>query len=66
MMEMTTMRPSAGMPRRPLTLEEDSILDPDDDDFDDTLPADLWFRARRARPNPAPAKAVRKRHWRTR
>lgn len=27
-----------------LTPEEESLPDGDDDDFDDTLPADLWFR----------------------
>ncbi len=33
---------------RSLTPEEDAIGDPDDDDeIDDTLPADLWFRAAR-------------------
>ncbi|MCC6315375.1 MAG: hypothetical protein IT337_15330 [Thermomicrobiales bacterium] len=33
---------------RCLTPEEDAIADPDevDDDIDDTLPADLWFRRR--------------------
>lgn len=30
---------------RPLTPEEDSIPDGDDDDIDDSLPADLWFRS---------------------
>ncbi len=32
-----------------LTPEEDAIGDPDDEDdeIDDTLPADLWFRAAR-------------------
>lgn len=29
---------------RRLTPEEDSLPDPDDDDVDDSLPADLWFR----------------------
>ena len=30
---------------RPLTPEEESVGDPDDDedDIDDTIPADLWF-----------------------
>ncbi len=33
-------------PHRPgLTPEEESIPDGDDDDIDDSLPADLWFRA---------------------
>jgi hypothetical protein len=32
-----------------LTPEEDAIGDPDDDDIDDTLPADLWFRGRMSR-----------------
>ncbi len=30
-----------------LTPEEDSLPDPDDDDIDDSLPADLWFRSSR-------------------
>lgn len=33
--------PHAGA--RFLTPEEESVGDPDDDDIDDTLPADLWF-----------------------
>lgn len=36
-------RPS--QPGRGLTPEEESLPDADDE-FDDTLPADLWFRAR--------------------
>ncbi len=34
--------------QRPLTPEEDAIddLTGDDDEIDDTLPADLWFRRR--------------------
>ncbi len=30
---------------RPLTPEEEAVADPEDDedDIDDTLPADLWF-----------------------
>ena len=28
-----------------LTPEEESLPDGDDDEFDDTLPADLWFRS---------------------
>ena len=33
-----------------LTPEEDAIGDPEDEDeeIDDTLPADLWFRERRS------------------
>ena len=37
------MRRSAILGQIGLTPEEDSIGDPDDDDIDDTLPADLWF-----------------------
>jgi hypothetical protein len=38
--------------QRALTPEEDAIIGADDGDggdFDPTLPADLWFRARRRR-----------------
>jgi len=37
-----------------LTPEEDVVDDPDDDDIDDTLPSDLWFRA------PAPGAGARR------
>jgi hypothetical protein len=36
------------IPAQALTPEEDAIGDPDeeDDDIDDTMPADLWFQMR--------------------
>jgi hypothetical protein len=39
---------------RDLTPEEDAIGDPDDadDDVDDTLPADLWYRSSSTRSSP--------------
>jgi hypothetical protein len=44
-------------PDRFLTPEEDAIGEPDgdDDDIDDTLPADLWFRSVRACRHRSPA-----------
>jgi hypothetical protein len=39
------IQPATACKHRPLTPEEDAIADPDgdEDDVDDTLPADLWF-----------------------
>ena len=41
-----------------LTPEEDVVDDPDDDDIDDTLPADLWFRATRVSGGRRPRRAA--------
>lgn len=48
-MGVRTSSPRLGAAERTLTPEEDAIGDPngDDDDIDDTLPGDLWFRADR-------------------
>jgi hypothetical protein len=45
---MPSSRPHPPEPERRLTPEEDSIGEPDDldDEIDDLLPADLWFRFR--------------------
>lgn len=56
---LTSPNPDGRSRTTSLTPEEDSLPDPDDDEVDDSLPADLWFRAGR-RPMAGPGRPHRR------